>query len=160
MLSVSPELKSSRKVLIQRVRSGSVTVAGNEISKIGYGLVVLVGISRTDSTQELQSMVNALINLPVFFDSKNNKWESLQSTSYEVLLVSQFTLYAVLSKGKKPDFHNAMAPKGAREVYEQFVNLMKEKLAPDRVKDGQFGAMMQVKMQNEGFTTQIDSIDL
>jgi len=84
----------------------------------------------------------------------------LKSTTYEILLISQFPLFAVLSKGKKPDFHNAMTPKEAKDMYERFLNLMKEKLAPERVKDGRFGAMMQVTIHNDNYTTQIDSTEL
>jgi len=155
---------------VQRVHAGSVTVEGAEISRIGCGVVVLVGISRTDSIKEAQSVAQCLISLPVFWDAANNKWDSLETTKNEVLLISQFTLCAVF-KGRKPDFHNAMTPKEAQPLYDQFVGIVRRKLGQNRlrgmlverfsyVSDGRFGAMMKVEIQNDGFTTQIDSTDL
>jgi len=93
----------------------------------------------------------------MFWNSEKQEYETLLSKpSLEVLLVSQFTLCAVF-KGRKPDFHLAMPPKDAKPFYDQFVAMIREKLGQERVKDGRFGAMMKVSVNNDGFTVELDS---
>jgi len=106
------------RLLLQRVSSGGVTVAGEIVSQINAGVVVLVGISREDTIEDAQKLATLLSSLPLFWNSEKQEYETLLSNpSKEVLLVSQFTLCAVF-KGRKPDFHLAMPPKDAKPFYE------------------------------------------
>jgi len=101
-----------------------------------------------------------LPTLPLFWNPHKKEYETLLSNpSFEVLLVSQFTLCAVY-KGRKPDFHMAMAPKDAKVLYDQFLSMVRDKIGEERVKDGRFGAMMKVSVNNDGFTAEIDSRDI
>uniref|UniRef100_A0A6B2LP59 D-aminoacyl-tRNA deacylase n=1 Tax=Arcella intermedia TaxID=1963864 RepID=A0A6B2LP59_9EUKA len=137
------------RVIIQRVLRGSVSVGGKQISSINRGLVVLVGIKAGDTEKDAQWICNKLLKARLW-PKDNKEWNiSLQDQKYEILLVSQFTLYAVF-KGLKPDFHNAMPPNEAKLFYNNFVDLVKKNYEPSLVKDGEFGAMMEVEIINDG----------
>ena len=159
---------SCQRAIIQRVLSASVTVGGQTISSIHRGLVVLVGISRTDTLHDCDYIARKLLNLKLFdsqptttnssssSSSPSKPWsQSVQSLQLDVLLVSQFTLYAEL-KGNRPDFHTAMPPIDARQLYDRLVALVRSEYGEagmERVKDGQFGADMQVQLVNDGPVT-------
>ncbi|KAL3873545.1 hypothetical protein ACJMK2_036645 [Sinanodonta woodiana] len=141
------------KAIIQRVTKASVTVGDELISSIGKGLCVLVGISRKDSPAETEYMVRKILNLRIFDDDDGKRWsKSVMDKQYEVLCVSQFTLNMIL-KGNKPDFHDAMGPEVSEQFYENFLQQMREAYTPEKIKDGKFGAMMQVHIQNDGPVT-------
>ncbi|KAL1944783.1 hypothetical protein VTO73DRAFT_3213 [Trametes versicolor] len=142
------------RAIVQRVSSASVTVDSEVISTIGRGLMVLVGIGRDDTATDLESLTKQILSLKVFSDeSSGAMWKkNVKDIDGEVLCVSQFTLLASTPKGK-PDFHRAMASGPSRDLYGSFLKRMGELYGPEKIKDGQFGAMMDVRLTNEGPVT-------
>eukprot|EP00117_Sycon_ciliatum_P048181 scpid78088/ scgid34329/ D-tyrosyl-tRNA(Tyr) deacylase 1 len=139
--------------LIQRVMSASVEVDGVVVSSIERGICVLIGITQVDHRQDREWMVRKLLNLRLFEDKSGAGWcKSVSDLNLEILCVSQFTLYGVL-KGNKPDFHNALTHEKSKVFYEQFVSELRKAYKPELVKDGVFGADMQVRIQNDGPVT-------
>ena len=147
------------KAVIQRVKKASVTVEGNVIGAIQEGLLVLLGISKEDTKEEVKKFVNKIIGLRIFADENGKTNLSLQEINGELLVVSQFTLYADCKKGRRPSFVNAGDPEFANELYEFFIALAKEKV--EKVEHGSFGSDMKVELLNDGpFTIVLDSRDL
>ncbi|HCO29832.1 MAG TPA: D-tyrosyl-tRNA(Tyr) deacylase [Lachnospiraceae bacterium] len=147
------------KAVIQRVKKASVTVEGSVIGAIQEGLLVLLGISKEDTKEEVKKFVNKIIGLRIFADENGKTNLSLQEINGELLVVSQFTLYADCKKGRRPSFVNAGDPEVANELYEFFIALAKEKV--EKVEHGSFGADMKVELLNDGpFTIVLDSRDL
>lgn len=145
------------RAVVQRVISASVTVDGTEISKIGKGIVVFVGFSKTDSDQDIKYMVKRLANLRVMDDQKGKMNLSVKETSSDVLVVSQFTLYGDVRWGNRPSFDEACDYKRAEELYEVFCKELSKELGRE-VKTGKFGAFMEVNLINHGpVTILIDS---
>ncbi|GAB0187562.1 D-aminoacyl-tRNA deacylase 1 [Grus japonensis] len=141
------------KAIVQRVAQASVTVGGEQISSIGRGLCVLLGISLEDTQRELEHMVRKILNLRVFEDESGKHWsKSVMDKQYEVLCVSQFTLQCIL-KGNKPDYHMAMPTEQAECFYNNFLEQLRKAYKPELIKDGKFGAYMQVHIQNDGPVT-------
>ncbi|XP_038207240.1 D-aminoacyl-tRNA deacylase [Zerene cesonia] len=141
------------KALIQRVINANVTVNGELISNIGQGLCVFIGISHNDTPKDMEFMVRKLLSIKLFNDESDKKWKkSVVDADLELLCVSQFTLYNTW-KGNKPDFHLAMPGDKSKEFYEQFIQMLRSQYKPDKVKDGVFGAYMQVSIQNDGPVT-------
>eukprot|EP01102_Stenamoeba_stenopodia_P001422 TRINITY_DN11234_c0_g1_i2.p1 TRINITY_DN11234_c0_g1~~TRINITY_DN11234_c0_g1_i2.p1 ORF type:complete len:216 (+),score=45.24 TRINITY_DN11234_c0_g1_i2:23-649(+) len=143
------------RAIIQRVLNAAVVVDGVEVSSIGKGILVLVGITSTDTKADSSFIARKILSLRLWPSADGKPWNtSVSDNKYEVLLVSQFTLYATL-KGNKPDFHKAMEPEKAKSFYEAFVKEVKQnyKSNPNAVQDGVFGAMMQVKLVNDGPVT-------
>jgi D-tyrosyl-tRNA(Tyr) deacylase len=142
------------RVVIQRVKSSQVEVAGVVIGKIGLGLNLLVGIADTDTEAELDWMARKCLDLRLFpdTDSSNDRWEkSVQEIKGELLVISQFTLYGDCRKGRRPSFTRSAAPESAKQLYEQFVDKLRQ--SGLRVETGEFGAMMQVSIENDGPVT-------
>ena len=135
------------KLVLQRVTNASVKVENKVISEIQKGLVLLVGIVDGDSKEDLEWAVNKCLNLRLF----NNWKDSVMADSGEILSISQFTLCASLKKGTKPDFHRAMKTESAQTMYNEFLALLRDK--HDHVHDGEFGALMEVNIQNDGPVT-------
>ncbi|KAI0647446.1 D-tyrosyl-tRNA deacylase [Trametes meyenii] len=142
------------RAIVQRVSSASVTVENEVISSIGRGLMVLVGIGRDDNAADLETLTKQILSLKVFSDETSGAmWKkNVQDIDGEVLCVSQFTLFASTPKGK-PDFHRAMASGPSRDLYGSFLKRIGELYRPEKIKDGQFGAMMDVRLTNEGPVT-------
>ncbi|XP_019399392.1 PREDICTED: D-tyrosyl-tRNA(Tyr) deacylase 1 [Crocodylus porosus] len=141
------------KAIIQRVSQASVTVGGEQISSIGRGICVLLGISLEDTQRELEHMVRKILNLRVFEDESGKHWsKSVMDKQFEVLCVSQFTLQCIL-KGNKPDYHMAMPSEQAEPFYNNFLEQLRKAYKPELIKDGKFGAYMQVHIQNDGPVT-------
>ncbi|XP_043843967.1 D-aminoacyl-tRNA deacylase 1 [Dromiciops gliroides] len=141
------------KAIIQRVARASVTVGEEQISSIGRGICVLLGISMEDTQKELEHMVRKILNLRVFEDESGKHWsKSVMDKQFEVLCVSQFTLQCIL-KGNKPDFHMAMPTEQAETFYNNFLEQLRKAYKPELIKDGKFGAYMQVHIQNDGPVT-------
>ncbi|CAI7595900.1 unnamed protein product [Penicillium pancosmium] len=139
------------KVIIQRVKSASVTVDEELISSIGKGLLVLTGVGKEDTEKEAENIVNKVLKAKFWPDEKGSQWKkNVQEIEGEVLCVSQFTLYGKMKKGNKPDFHDAADAVTARRVYDHFYNKMRESYKEDRVKNGVFQAMMDVELKNDG----------
>lgn len=140
------------KVVIQRVSSASVTVGDEVVSKIGRGLCCLVGISRYDTDDDSDYMARKLLNLRIF-EGDQRRWDqSVKDKGLELLCVSQFTLHSHL-KGNKLDFHNAMEASRSQEFYNGFLDKLRQQYHPDMIKDGRFGAMMKVNIENDGPVT-------
>ncbi|XP_030638559.1 D-aminoacyl-tRNA deacylase 1 [Chanos chanos] len=141
------------KAIIQRVTKASVTVGEEQISSIGRGLCVLLGISVEDTQKDAEYIVRKILNLRVFEDENGRAWSrSVMDKELEVLCVSQFTLQCIL-KGNKPDFHTAMPAEMAQPFYNSILEQMRNTYKPELIKDGQFGAYMQVHIQNDGPVT-------
>jgi len=137
--------------VLQRVKKASVWIKGEEISKIGKGLLLFVGITRDDTEKDIEYIVKKVINLRIFSDENNNLNLSLLDIEGELLVVSQFTLLGDTKKGRRPSFSKAMPPDEAKVFYNKLVGeFKKSKLV---VKEGVFQEMMEVKLINEGPVT-------
>jgi len=147
------------RAVIQRVTSASVTVDNEVISSISKGLMVLVGIGKDDTVADIETISNKILSLRIFSDASGNMWKkSVKDIDGEVLCVSQFTLLANTTKGNKPDFHRAMGTEPGRQLYSSFLERMSALYQPGKIKDGRFGAMMNVSLTNDGpVTFTIDS---
>ena len=142
------------RVVIQRVKSSQVTVNGEVVGKIGLGLNLLVGIADSDTEAELDWMARKCLDLRLFpdTDTSNERWEkSVQEIRGELLVVSQFTLYGDCRKRRRPSFTRSAAPESAKELYEQFVDKLRQ--SGLQVETGEFGAKMQVSIENDGPVT-------
>ncbi len=148
------------KLVIQRVLNSSVKVDNEIIGSIGKGYMVLVGVAESDTKEIADKLVDKMIKLRIFEDSEGKTNLSLNDVGGEILLVSQFTLYADCKKGNRPSFIKAGNPTFANEMYEYVINKCKtyEGLKVER---GKFGADMKVELINDGpFTIILDSDDM
>ena len=144
------------KLVIQRVTHASVTVDNNVIGKIGKGYMVLIGVSDTDTKEIADKMLYKMIKLRIFEDEDGKTNLSLADVGGELLLISQFTLYANCKKGNRPSFIEAGSPDHANALYEYIIEKCKERV--DVVEQGEFGAEMKVELLNDGpFTVILDS---
>ena len=139
------------KAVIQRVESASVSVDGSEISRIGAGLLVLLGVEKGDSEKDADFLLDKIIHLRIFEDGEGKMNSSLVDISGELLVVSQFTLLADCRKGRRPSFTDAADPAQATALYEYMLSRAKEKL--QKVGQGQFQASMKVELVNSGPVT-------
>ncbi|KKP35494.1 MAG: D-tyrosyl-tRNA(Tyr) deacylase [candidate division TM6 bacterium GW2011_GWF2_32_72] len=139
------------KVVIQRVAHASVSVNNEVFSKIGKGLLVLVGLDHEDSEAKFDFFIKKILNLRIFADETGKMNRSVQDVGGEVLLVSQFTLYGDCANGNRPSFTGAMAPDKAKALYSQFVSKFSAEY--QKTYDGIFGAYMQIELQNDGPVT-------
>ena len=157
------------RAVVQRVLSGSVSVHGKEVSRIGRGMVVLVGCDKRDSPAEARSLAKKLAKLRLWEDENDKGWtRGVTSFRGQILFISQFTLCATL-KASKPSFHLAMPPAEAKSLYETFLDNMHEEYAAAAemdaaelrslvgydqiIQDGRFGEMMNVQLVNDGPVT-------
>ena len=146
------------RALIQRVSSASLTVGGNEVSSIGKGLVVFLGIGHGDSKEEAVYLSEKIANLRIFSDDEGRFNLSAIDTSSDILLVSQFTLYADTRKGRRPSFVGAASPEIAEPLMTQMAELLRQLNLS--VSTGVFQAHMMVNLINDGPATfMIDSND-
>jgi D-tyrosyl-tRNA(Tyr) deacylase len=147
------------KFVIQRVSQAEVSIEEKVVGSINRGFVVLIGISNSDTEQIADKMVKKLVNLRIFEDENGKTNLSLSDVNGELMLISQFTLYANVKKGNRPSFIQAGAPELANSLYEYIVNQCKG-LIP-QVATGEFAAIMSINLVNEGpFTIVIDSEEL
>ena len=140
------------RVLIQRVSTGRVSVENQPTSEIGRGLVLLVGVESSDTPETIAAMVRKVTGLRIFDDAAGKTNLSCEDVGGEYLCVSQFTLCADLSKGKRPGFENAMKPPRSKELFDEFCTLLAAATGRP-VKTGVFGATMTVEIKNEGPAT-------
>jgi D-tyrosyl-tRNA(Tyr) deacylase len=131
-----------------------VTVDGRVVGRIGAGLVLLVGFTDTDDEAVATWMADKIVGLRVFNDDEGKMNRALAETGGEVLIVSQFTLYGDTRKGRRPSFVHAAHPDLAIPLYERFIELMEARI-PGGVRTGEFGAMMDVELVNDGPVTLI-----
>ena len=147
------------KFVIQRVNHASVKVDGNVVGKIEKGYMVLIGISENDTKEIADKMIKKMIGLRIFEDENGKTNISLKDVSGELLLISQFTLYADCKKGNRPSFINAGKPDMANEMYEYIIEQCKKEISV--VEKGIFGADMKVSLENDGpFTIVLDSKEI
>ncbi len=141
------------RIVLQRVKRAAVQTEDGELGRIGLGLALLVGIGERDDEQELARWARKIPDLRVFRDSEGRMNSSLREVGGEVLCVSQFTLYGDCRKGRRPSFAGAAPPKEAESKYQHFVELLRAEGVP--VRCGQFGAMMELELVNDGPVTLI-----
>lgn len=142
------------RVILQRVSSASVTIEGRVVSAIATGLLVLVGIEAADTAADGEWLAEKISKLRLFPDETGQMNRSITEIAGELLLVSQFTLYASTAKGTRPSFNAAAKPEQARPLYELFIKQLEQALGRP-VPTGQFGAMMDVAITNSGPVTLI-----
>ncbi len=146
------------RLLIQRVSETTVSIDGAVHSSIGKGLLVLIGIHQSDSSSDIPWLAKKLVELRIFEDENDKMNRSVLDIKGEILVISQFTLYADCRRGRRPDFIDAANPKLAEQLYDEFVNEVKTYGLT--VKTGVFAANMQVSLVNDGPVTIIlDSRD-
>jgi len=140
------------RVVLQRASSGSVTIDGRVVGEIGGGLVLLVGFTDGDDQEALRWMADKIVGLRIFNDQEGKMNRSLEEVDGDLLVVSQFTLYGDTRKGRRPSFVKAAGPDVAVPLYEHFLELLRQR-APGKVESGEFGAMMDVALVNDGPVT-------
>ena len=145
------------KFVIQRVKDAQVEVDKKKVGKINKGFLVLIGVTHEDTFEIADYMIKKLINLRVFNDENDKMNLALKNVNGELLLISQFTLYANCRNGNRPDFISAAKPDKANEIYEYIIKECKKQI--DVVETGIFGADMKVSLLNDGPVTIIMDSD-
>ena len=140
------------RVVIQRVKQASVSVQGAKISEIQKGLLILLGVETLDTQEDIDWLVTKVAKLRIFEDSDGAMNVSLHDISAEVIVVSQFTLHATTKKGNRPSFIKAARPEVAIPLYQGFIDGLQTQLNK-KIQTGQFGAMMEVALVNDGPVT-------
>lgn len=140
------------RAILQRVKSGSVSVADEMVGQIGPGFVILLGITHGDTADDVAWLAEKTVHLRVFSDEAGKMNRSLLDVAGEILLVSQFTLYADAGKGRRPSYVNAAPPGIAEPLVDAFAGALRQ-LGVKKVATGVFGATMLVNIQNDGPVT-------
>lgn len=146
------------KAVIQRVRSASVEVDGETVGSCGQGLLVLLGVAPEDTEEDMERMVQKMVKMRIFTDENGKMNRSVQDIDGEMLVVSQFTLFANYKHGNRPDYLGAAAPDVANAMYETFLARARELVR--HVGHGVFGAHMQVSLVNDGPVTIVMESDV
>ncbi|MCX7750553.1 MAG: D-aminoacyl-tRNA deacylase [Candidatus Bipolaricaulota bacterium] len=141
------------RIVLQRVREAAVRIEGREVARIGPGFLLLVGIGRDDTPDELRFWARKVPELRVFPDGEGRMNRTLRDVGGEVLCVSQFTLYGDATRGRRPDFTGAAPGERAAALYTEFLDLLRAQGVP--VQSGVFGAKMEVSLVNDGPVTLI-----
>lgn len=137
------------KVLLQKVLEAKVEVDGKTIGAIGKGYLLFLGITHTDSEKDIDFLIEKVLNLRIYEADGKYFDKSIVDAGGEILVVSQFTLYARTDKGRRPDFNEAAKPAEAEKLYNLFIQKLRQKCAL-KVETGQFQAMMKVHLVNDG----------
>ena len=140
------------RVVLQRVLEASVTIEGKVVGEIGLGHLLLVGFKQGDTTDQVEWMADKVVGLRIFQDESGKMNRTLTDVGGSILVVSQFTLYGDVRKGRRPSFVDAAPPEIAIPLYDRFVELLEDR-HPGRVATGEFGAMMDVSLTNDGPVT-------
>lgn len=150
-----PYFVSSMRIVLQRVKSASVTVEDKVVSSIGPGTVALVGLHQHDSQQDLEYCCKRLLGARLWPNDNGGQWRhGVKQKDYDILCVSQFTLYGTLGNRKnQPDYKLAMKSAQAEQMYNQFLEMLRDQYQPEKIHDGVFGAMMDVALVNDGPVT-------
>lgn len=147
------------KLVIQRVKEASVSVDNTIIGSINKGFMVLLGVNDTDTIEIADKMVQKLLNLRIFEDENGKTNLDIKTVLGDLLIISQFTLYADCRKGNRPSFVKAGNPEMANKLYEYVISKCKEQIS--NVEHGEFGAHMEVSLVNDGpFTIVLDSDEI
>jgi D-tyrosyl-tRNA(Tyr) deacylase len=141
------------KVLIQRVQSASVKVDNSVKGQIGAGLLVFVGVAQGDTIPQAELLAKKTANLRIFPDDQDRMNRSVKDMQGEVLVISQFTLYASTAKGNRPSFVQAAQPEVAEKLYKHFIDALASHIPQGKIQTGQFRASMQVSLINDGPVT-------
>ena len=145
------------RIVLQRVSEASVTINDQVKGKIGNGLLLLAGITASDTEEDLRWISKKIVQMRIFGDSEGKMNLSLQDINGEILLISQFTLHASSKKGNRPSFIEAARPETAEPLYKECISQFKS-LLPGKITTGEFGADMQISLINDGpVTILIDS---
>ena len=139
------------KALIQRVKQASVTIENELYSKIGHGLLIFLGVEKSDTQQNAEKLAQKVMTLRIFEDENDKMNLSVKEVNGEILVVSQFTLCGDCRKGTRPSFDNAAPPEEANKLYEYFVQHIKT--SGQKIMTGKFRAMMDVSLINDGPVT-------
>ena len=139
------------RAVVQRVACARVTVSGRELSAIGRGLLVLLGVAHRDNAVAAEWLFDKIVNMRIFADANGKFDHSLRDLGAELMVVSQFTLYADTRKGRRPSFADAAPPAEAERLYNHFIRHARQQGM--RVAAGEFGAHMQVEFVNDGPVT-------
>ena len=139
------------RVVLQRVTRGAVIVDGARIAEIEHGLVILLGVGPDDGEEQIEYLVNKIANMRIFEDDHGKINRSILDISGEAIVVSQFTLYADTRKGRRPSFIKAAPPEIAKPLFDRFAERLVQVGVPTQI--GEFGAHMQVEIQNDGPVT-------
>lgn len=140
------------RTVLQRVSKASVNVEGELISSIGHGLLILLGIEDADTKEDIDWLTNKILNLRIFNDENEVMNRSVVDVEGDIIVVSQFTLHAQTKKGNRPSYIKAAKPDIAIPLYEDFVQVLEEKIGK-KVGTGVFGADMKVELLNDGPVT-------
>ncbi|MFY0713836.1 D-tyrosyl-tRNA(Tyr) deacylase [Seonamhaeicola sp. NFXS20] len=140
------------KIVIQRVSEASVTIEGERVAQINNGLLILLGIVNEDTQEDIKWLTNKITNLRIFNDENDVMNKSIKDVNGNIIVVSQFTLHALTKKGNRPSYIKAAKPEIAIPLYQMFVKQLESDLGKT-VQTGQFGAMMQVALVNDGPVT-------
>lgn len=144
------------RAVVQRVKKSQVVVNGTVVGSINKGILVLLGVGREDTEEDLKWLVDKVVNLRIFEDDEGKMNKSVKDVNGEILVVSQFTLYGDCRRGRRPSFTQAAPPEKGKLFYEKFIELLKEEKV--KVENGVFGAKMEVHLINDGpVTILIDS---
>jgi len=141
------------KALIQRVSEASVEVDGEIVSQISRGMLILLGITHSDGSDDVDRLVRKIPSLRIFEDENGNMNCSVEDINGSVIIVSQFTLYASTKKGNRPGFSDAARPEQAEPLYEELLEKLRGVMGRERVGAGVFGAHMNVRLLNDGPVT-------
>lgn len=137
------------RIVIQRVKSASVEVESEVVGQIKQGLLLLIGVEDADNDEDISWLSKKILNLRIFPDNEKPMNRSVQDINGQLLVVSQFTLYASTKKGNRPSFIKAAAPEKAERLYEKLIDRLKTESALT-VASGRFGKMMEVSLINDG----------
>ena len=140
------------KLVVQRVKKSNLKIKNKLYSSINTGMVILIGISKNDNYEMAKELVNKIIKLRIFNDDNGKMNKNIMQIKGEVLVVSQFTLYADTNKGNRPSFINAAKPELAISLYNHFIDEL-QKLISSKVRTGKFGAEMKIELINDGPVT-------
>ena len=138
------------KAWVQRVTEASVTIEGERVAEIGQGYLVLLGVTHTDTEKSADEIADRIVKLRIFEDENGKVNKSIEDIHGSVIVVSQFTLYADTTHGRRPGFSNAARPELANPLYERTVANLRRLLGAERVGTGRFGAEMKVRLLNDG----------
>jgi len=142
------------RALVQRVKSGGVKITSENYEKnIGHGIVLLLGVKEGDTIEDVNFVADKCSNLRIFSDENDKMNLSLKDINGEMLIISQFTLYGDARKGNRPSFTESANPELANNLYEKFIERVKENIGNEKVKTGIFQAMMEVTIINDGPVT-------
>lgn len=141
------------RAVVQRVNHASVSVDDAIMATINKGIVVFLGITATDGIKDQNYIIDKILSMRIFNDDEGKMNLSIQDFQYEILVISQFTLYGDLRKGRRPSFTASAKPQDAKIIYENFIDTLENTYNKEKIKQGQFQADMKISSENDGPVT-------